>query len=240
MSANTFLSQVQILSAGAAKGLMSQVTDRLRSEYGLEVQGEFGAVGLMRDHLLAGAACDLIILSQSLIDLLVKDGYLDDESVRPIGVVRTGIAYRTGDPVPNVDSADALKKTLSEASAIYFPDPKKATAGIHFAGVLESLGLDQDLADRLKPFPNGATAMKALASTDESGAIGCTQITEILYTSGVTLAAALPQEFELATVYTAAMPKKARARQASRQVIDLITGPETAKQRLEGGFEPLE
>lgn len=81
--------------------------------------------------------------------------------------------------------------------------------------------------------------MRELAASNEPGCIGCTQITEILYTPGVSLSASLPEEFELATVYTAAINSKAIKPETTQHLIDLITGPEAAAQRSAGGFEPI-
>ena len=120
---------------------------------------------------------------------------------------------------------------------IYFPNPVKATAGIHFMKVLKALGIDAELADRLRPFPNGATAMREMSHCPEAGLIGCTQVTEILYTPGVKLVAPLPKEFELATVYTAAVCAGARHPEVARALIDLLSSAETAALRHAAGFE---
>ena len=105
----------------------------------------------------------------------------------------TGVAVRAGDPAPAVGDAAGLRAALLAADAIYFPDPKLATAGIHFAKVLERLGIGADVAARLQPHPNGATAMRALAQSGAARPIGCTQVTEILSTPGVTLVGPLPE-----------------------------------------------
>ena len=55
------------------------------------------------------------------------------------------------------------------------------------------LGLEQAVSNTLRPFPNGAAAMKALAASNEAGLIGCTQNTEILYIDGVELIADILQ-----------------------------------------------
>ena len=44
--------------------------------------------------------------------------------------------------------------------------------------------------------------MHELAQAEGTRLIGCTQVTEIKNTPGVTLAGLLPREFELATVYS--------------------------------------
>ena len=65
----------------------------------------------------------------------------------------TAIAVRSGDASPPVGDADSLRAALLAADAIYFPDPKLATAGIHFAKVLDQLGIRDATAVACGPFP---------------------------------------------------------------------------------------
>jgi molybdate transport system substrate-binding protein len=155
----------------------------------------------------------------------------------PLGRVRTGVAVRAGESPPDISNAAALRAALLGATGIYFPDPARATAGIHFAGVLKRLGIDAEVATRLKTFPNGAAAMSALAQSGAAREIGCTQISEIRYTPGVSLVGALPAEFELATTYTAAVCVNARQPDLARRLLDLLAGPASRDLRLQGGFE---
>jgi molybdate transport system substrate-binding protein len=190
----------------------------------------------MRDQLLAGAPCDVLILTAALIAQLESSGHVVAGSARALGTVKTGVAVKTGEAMPPVGTPDELKAALRAATGIYFPDPVKATAGIHFMNVLKQLGIDTEVASRLRPFPNGATAMAAMAATSEPGLIGCTQVTEILYTPGVQLVAPLPMAFELATVYTAAVSSTAANPLAAAALIALLAGAEAAPARLSGGF----
>ena len=89
----------------------------------------------------------------------------------------------------------------------------------------------------MRTYPNGATAMREMAASGGRGAIGCTQVTEILYAPGVELVALLPKEFELATVYTAAVCAKAQSPDAAREFVRLLSGKEAASARAECGFE---
>lgn len=231
------MSLLHILSAGAAQGLVEGLRGAIYSETGRTVQGQFGAVGLMRDRLLEGASCDVLILTQALIEELAAAGRVQPLSARPLGRVRTAIAVRAGEPAPRVDTPEALKAALLAARGIYFPDPLKATAGIHFMSVLQRLGIAERVAPALRPYPNGATAMKELAAASGPGLIGCTQVTEILYTPGVQLVANLPPEFELATVYMAAVAAKSEQPQAARLVVELLAGARSAALRQSCGFQ---
>src|SRR6185436_8127067 len=181
--------RLEILSGGAAQGLVTAVAPQFKSETGFDVGGSFGAVGAMRDTLLAGAPADVLILTAALIADLARDGHVAAGSAADLGVVRTAIAVRAGDPAPTVGDAAGLRAALLAADAIYFPDPKLATAGIHFAKVLHQLGISESVTARLRPYPNGATAMAAMAVSTDARPIGCTQVTEILHTPGVSLVA---------------------------------------------------
>jgi molybdate transport system substrate-binding protein len=228
---------LKLLSGGAAQGLVGQLRERAGGEIGCAIEGQFGAVGAMRDKLLAGEACDVVILTQALIDQLAADGHVAGASQRAVGVVKTGVAVKAGEPAPDVRSAESLKAALLAARGVYFPDPVKATAGIHFMKVLKTLAIEAQLRERLRTFPNGATAMREMAQSNEPGLIGCTQVTEILYTPGVRLAGLLPHEFELATVYTAAVCARAQEPLAAAEFVRMLAGDEATALRQAGGFE---
>ena len=232
--------KIHLLSGGAANGLVSQLKPRFLARTGFQVEGEFNAVGMIKDKLLAGAACDVIILTDALIAQLISSGHAVADSARALGLVKTGIAVKNDAMRPSVGTAADLTQALRSATNIYFPDPVKATAGIHFMKVLRQLGIEAEVADRLRPCPNGAAAMQALSQASESGSIGCTQVTEIIFAPGVQLVAALPKEFELATVYTAAVCSHAAQPQAAAELIELLIGIEAAGLRSAGGFESRE
>lgn len=231
------MKKLNILSGGAAQGLVAQLREAFAASQGATIEGSFGAVGLMKDKLLAGEPCDVVILTAALIKELESQGHVVAGSAAPLGVVRTGVAVKAGQPLPAIDSPEALKALLRKASGIYFPDPVKATAGIHVMKVLRTLGLDQELADRLRPFPNGATAMREMAQAPGHDLVGSTQVTEILYTPGVALVGVLPKEFELATVYTAAVCARSADPAAAAALIALLSADGSAALREAGGFE---
>jgi molybdate transport system substrate-binding protein len=226
---------LRILSGGAAQGLVGRLQPAFEKKHGCRIEGSFGAVGTMRDQLLAGTPCDLLILTQALIAELAAQGRADPASVRPVGVVRTGFALKEKRLPVAIASEQDLRALLQSAPAIYFPDPARATAGIHFFKVLQALGLADDAA-KLKTYPNGATAMAALAQADTKNAVGCTQVTEILMTPGVRLAGLLPPPHELATTYTAAVASDAQEPELARALVAALTAEAAAEARSRSGF----
>ena len=204
---------------------------------GARLRGEFGAVGAMRERLLSGAPCDAIILTASMLGALTQDGRVVADTVAPIGRVHTGIAVRAGEMLPVIADRAALRETLLAATGLYLPDPERSTAGAHCVKVLRQLDIDAAVASRLRAFANGAIAMCELAQSCERGLIGCTQITEIRYTEGVTLVGPLPAEFELATTYSVAVATSARFPDAARTLANMLTGQNSLELRQDGGFD---
>jgi molybdate transport system substrate-binding protein len=228
--------RLDLLCAGAAKGLVEALQPVFENETGATLHATFGAVGAMREKLDAGAPCDVLVLTQAMLEALAHDGRVVAATIAPLGRVPTGVAVRAGEPLPSIGDRDGLRASLINARRIYFPDPERATAGIHFVKVLRELGIHDEVAPRLAPFPSGAVAMRALADTPEPGLIGCTQVTEILYTPGVVLVGALPAGFELTTVYAASVTSEARNGALARRLAALITGADARMLRERGGF----
>jgi molybdate transport system substrate-binding protein len=228
---------MQVLSGGAAAAVVKAVQAEFEKSTGTSIHGTFSAVGQMRDQLVGGAACDVIILTKPLIDQLIASGNVVAGSARSLGKVKTGVAVRTGTTHPSVKTRAELHAAMSEAQGIYFPDPDKATAGIHFMNVLKALGLDETMRSKFRVYPNGATAMGEMAKSQESGLIGCTQVTEINYTEGVDLVDVLPAEFELSTDYTLGICTQAQNPAHAELLADLLTGAASAAVRKQGGFE---
>ena len=229
---------VYLLSGGAAAGLVNPLKAQFEAKHACTLHGTFSAVGAMKEALLQGTPCDVVILSQTLVQSLIDSGHVKAGSLRALGVVKTGIAVKHGTSYPAIATPADLQAAFRAAEGIYFPDPKLATAGIHFLKVLQTLGLDVELADRFRTFPNGATAMKAMAQATGQ-VIGCTQVTEIKYTKGVDLVGVLPQEFELATVYALGISSQAQQPALAQALSDALTDTSTESLRLAGGFELL-
>jgi molybdate transport system substrate-binding protein len=227
---------LDLLSAGAAQGLVNALAARFATQTGCQIAGTFGAVGAMRDQLLAGAPADLLILTQALITGLAGTGHIVPGSVADIGVVRTALAVRCGDALPAVADRDGLRAALVAADGIYFPDPRHATAGMHFAKVLRALGMGE--GPHLRAFANGATAMREMAAAARGDrVIGCTQATEIVATPGVTLAGSLPGEFELATTYSLGVCARASLPRDAHRFAAMLTSKANGEARERAGFE---
>jgi molybdate transport system substrate-binding protein len=230
------MSTLNILSGGAAQGLVGSLTPAFKGHTGFDITGEFGAVGVMAGKLRKGTPADIVILTATLLAKLAEEKLVVAATISDVGLVETALAVRTGDPEVPVRDAAGLRKLLLASDAIFVPDTKASTAGIHVANILDRLGIADEIASRLRIFPNGATAMRELAASEARRPIGCTQSTEIINTKGVSLSGSLPPGCELATMYTAGITVATPHPQQAQDLIDLLTGAEQHEQRQRAGF----
>lgn len=234
------MSTLKILSGGAAQGLADALTPEFRAITGWAIEGEFGAVGTMADKLRAGTPADVVVLTTAVLKALTGQKLIDPTTMKNVGVVETAIAMRSNDSQIRIDNAEALRDALLASNAIFVPDTKSSTAGIHVAKMLAGLGIADQVAARLHEFPNGATAMRHLAASKANRPIGCTQTTEILNTPGLTLIGPLPHGYELATMYTAALTATTEHAAMGQAFIDLLTAVDHRTLRRKAGFQESE
>ena len=226
-----------LLCAGAVQGLVGRLQAEFEAATGARLQGRYGAVGALREALLGGAPCDVMVATAAMLSELQAQGHLPAGAVLPIGRVRTGLAVRSGEPRPDITSREALKAAWLAAPALYFPDPLRATAGGHVASVIGRLGIREAMAARIRNFPNGADSMRALADEGLHFALGCTQASEILATSGVDWVGPLAGEFERATTYAVALGPQGAQGSAARRLVEQLSAADGAVLRARCGIE---
>ena len=217
---------IRVLSAGAAKGLVGDLSAGFAAATGEQIDGFFSAVGTIRERFENGTPCDVLILTAKQVAELEAAGLVQPGSVAPIGTVRTAVAVLKGQSMPDISTGAAFAAAMRAASSVFMPDPYKSTAGIHVRAVFEALGLTGEMAPKLRAFPNGETAMRTLAEEAPAGGIGTTQTTEILYTKGLALVGPLPPEHDLSTVYAACVSASA---QSPDPAAALVTLPDRAR-----------
>jgi molybdate transport system substrate-binding protein len=230
------MTALNVLSGGAAHGFITSLEPKFKSLTGIHVEGVFGAVGAMADKLRKGHPTDLVVLTATMIADLAKEDLVIPSSVSHVGLVETAIAVRANDPLISVKDAAGLRAAFLAADAIFVPDTKASTAGIHVAKILGQLGIGDEVAARLQIYPNGATAMRHLAESSAARPIGCTQSTEIVSTGGVTLSGSLPPGCELSTMYTAAITTRAANTAQAQTLVDLMVDSAQRELRERAGF----
>ena len=142
----------------AAQGIVGAVAEEFRLATGAIVRGTFGAVGAMREKLLQGAPCDAIILTAPLVVSLEAQGHVRLEPPLRSAACDTGIAVRGGERYPAIADGAALQRLAPRRNGHLF-SRSGARHGRHpfHEQCCASSAFTRLLAERLRPFPNGAS-----------------------------------------------------------------------------------
>src|SRR4051812_44049887 len=106
---------LRLLAAGATEDSVRDTMERFELESGLSVAFEFGAVGALRDRVLAGEAADVVVVTPVIIQALEAQQRVRAGSRVDLGQIGGGIAVRAGDPLPAIDTPGALQQALLDA-----------------------------------------------------------------------------------------------------------------------------
>ncbi|MDQ2989154.1 MAG: molybdate ABC transporter substrate-binding protein [Pseudomonadota bacterium] len=225
---------ISVLSAAAVQVPLTELAERFEKATGNHVRLEFSTGGGVESKIRDGAHPDLVVNAAERLQAMAHGG-LVAPGARSLGVVRMGVAVRKGGKTPDLSSAAAFRASLLAAPSIAYGDPARgATTGIHFAKVLERLGIQEAVKGKSILAANGLDVMKLVAAGEAE--IGVTQISEILHVKGDTLAGPLPAELQLASNYSVALGS-ATPQAAAVQFADLLVSEEGRARFRHAGFE---
>jgi len=226
--------EIKLISAGAVRSVVSGLAETFARESGHQVKAEYGTMGVVRQKLAADPA-DVVIGSDTVLEDLIKQGAIVAGTRADVARAGVGVGVRDGAPKPDISTPDAFKNAILAAKSLVYVDPAQgATSGIHFAGVLQRLGIADAVKSKTILWPGGYAA-EAVAKGDAE--IVVHQISEILPVKGVTLVGPLPKELQKITIYAAGLAAKSTATDAARTFIAYLTTPASKAKFAAAGLD---
>jgi len=109
----------------------------------------FNTVGAQRARLQGDEVADLVILSDSAIAALNKNGLFLPGSVTDLGRTVTGVVIKEGAPQPDIATPEVFKQVLLKARSVSYSDPAAGgSSGTYFAGLLDKLGIADAIGEK--------------------------------------------------------------------------------------------
>jgi len=231
------VAEIKVMSAGAVESMVRQLGPAFERQSGHTLNLNFGTAGSLRARLEGGERADLVILPAAIIEAMEKAGTFVRGSRTDLGRTVTGVAVKVGTPPPDISTPEAFKRALLEAKGVSFSDPKAGgSSGNYFAGLLEKLGIAEEIGKKAVLRKRGYEVAQAVA--DGRVDIGTTFISELLTVKGVTVVGPLPGDLYHANTYTAAIPAGSTQRDAAFALLRVLTNAETRDRWVEAGLEP--
>jgi molybdate transport system substrate-binding protein len=228
--------EIKVLTSVALTSALDELAPQFERATGNKLNIGYGLIADIKKRIVAGETADVIILSRPAMDDLQKQDKIAPGSVADVVGTPVAVAVRAGAPKPDISSADALKRSLLAAKSIVYADPAKGGAsGVHFAHVVEQLGIAEQLKSRTILVP-GAQAADVVAKGEAE--IGVAQASEIVPVAGAQLVGPLPGELGSVTEFTAGIGTGSKASEAAKSLILFLTGPAAAPVFKSKGLQP--
>jgi len=224
---------IDVLSTLALRGVLLEIADEFRALTGLSFTATYKSTNMVLKLVAEGVTADMTILTREAIDRLVGDGILVDGSTTDIAQSAVGIAVRAGAPKPDIGTVEALRRTLLETKSIAFT--RLGASGIHFAHVIERLGIADDV--RRKAHIGDAYIGEVVARGEAEMAVQ--QISELMPVAGIDIVGPLPGEVQKISVFAAGIFRAARNPDGPEKLIAHLADPRLAPVLIRQGLEPV-
>src|SRR6266498_398534 len=231
--------ELKVLSAIGMQAVMEDLATKFERASRHQLAITFATLGAAVKRVQDGETADVVIIPRQGIDTLLKDGKAPAGNVTVLARSGIVVAVRKGAPKPDISSPDALKRTLLAAKSIAYVDPASGGAsGIHFAKVLDRLGIANEMQSKTV-FPNPKNpAEVGLVVANGEAEIGVHIIQELMPVAGIEIVGPLPGDLQDTIVFSAAIMTGAKDAAAAKALVDFLRTPESAKVIKAKGMEP--
>jgi molybdate transport system substrate-binding protein len=225
---------MKVLASNSIRAVMAELVPQFERASAIRVSVSYDPAKVMLARIGKGETADLAITGSGAIDELAKQGKILAGSRRILARCRVGVAVLSGKPKPDVGSVEALKRALLGARSVAYT--QEGASGMHFAGVIERLGIAEQVKAKAVRQPGGLIGELVAAGTAE---IAIQQIPELMAVPGIELVGPLPAEIQLITVTAAGVFAGTKQVAAARSFLEFLASPAASRVMQDRGFEPL-
>ncbi|GAA3112492.1 molybdate ABC transporter substrate-binding protein [Rhizobium viscosum] len=213
--------QVRLFGAVAVRPVVLAVIPRFEATTGYKVAVRWELNPIVRRQIEAGEPFDLVITNPDLIGELSALGKVKAESQVAFGRIAMGVAAKEGSRPLDIGSVDTFKHALKNAGSIAYASD--GTSGGYFSGLLERLGIAEEVKPKLVPVAGGQTAAAVGRGEAELGVVPVTSI--LAAAPEVMLVGKFPAELQSYIDFAIGISADLTNEDAARQLSAFLTSP---------------
>jgi molybdate transport system substrate-binding protein len=168
--------------------------------------------------LAEGAAADALLVVADSVDELIAQGRVDAGTKRVVLRSRIGVAVAKGAPHPDISDLDAFKRAMTAARSVCYS--RGGQSGVHFAPMLQRIGIADAVNSKATIIPAGFTAEKL--ATGEAD-IAIQQLSELAVVPGIEIVGPLPDAVQKVTTFAAAVMTGSAHPEAALRFVEFLT-----------------
>ncbi len=228
---------MQTLKVYSGNGMSSSLRELLpafEQVHDCKVVITYEPAQILLREITAGRTADLAILGGGVMDQVVAQGYIVPSSVRKLTSNGIGVGVLKGAPRPDLSSVEAFKHALLNARCVAYTT--EGASGIYFAGLIEKLGIADEIKAKAKTRAGGLIA-EFVVSGDAD--IAVQQTPEIMAVAGVDYAGPIPAAVQHIAVGRAGIFTDAQEPHLAQALLDYLQTPTAALVYQARGLDPL-
>jgi molybdate transport system substrate-binding protein len=227
--------EIKLLGPVSLRVVLPALLPQFEQSSGHKVAVGYATLGAITKRLVEGEAADVAMVSPDQNGELQKQGKLLAGSRVEIARVGFTVFAKKGAPKPDVGSVDALKRTLLAAKSIVLGDPAAGGgAGVYTAGLMQRLGLAEEIKAKTKLVRSGTEVAEAVAKGEAEIGIGVASDAAII--PGLDTFP-LPAGAQSYSVYVAGVSSGSTQVDAAKALIAFLTSPAVKQALTANGFE---
>jgi molybdate transport system substrate-binding protein len=230
--------ELKVMVTGSMATPLKEIAESFAKRNGHTANVIAGITASVTATLQAGDTTDLVEVTSVGMDQLEKQKLILPGSRVEIARALIGVAVREGAPVPDISSADALKRTLLEARSITFVNSRSGgQVSVNLRAMLDRLGITDEVTKKTTYTITGDEAIQRVVKGETE--IVLAFVSEILPVKGAKWLGPLPAGLQFPTNYSAAIGAGSANPDLARALIGAITSPEGRRVIADAGLEPV-
>jgi molybdate transport system substrate-binding protein len=224
--------QLTVFASSAVAAAMRGLVPQFERDSGNTLNVRYDTTMALKGDIESGAAFDVAILTAAANESLTSSGKILATASSAIARSGIGVVVRAGAPKPDINTAEAFKRSLLSAKSVAFT--ANGASGTYFEALLQRLGI-ADAVNAKALRPSGGTVGELVAHGDAE--LGVQQISELLPVAGIDYVGPLPADYQNYTVFNASLGAQAKDPSAGKALIAFLLTPAARKLFSVNGME---
>jgi molybdate transport system substrate-binding protein len=224
------------IAGGAPKPVFDRLGPIYERHSGNKLNALYDTMSGIQGRLAKRDALDVLLMPVSMLDVLEKDGTILASGRATLANIGLGVGVKTGGPMPDISTPDALRRALVAAHTVVHAPPTATPSGAQSDKVIRTLGIAEIMSGRVVHCAGLAGGVAMIASGEAD--IGIFPKSEMVNADGVTLLGSLPGSLQLNIVYGAGIVAVSPFAGPAADFIQFLIEPASRAVWNACGFDP--
>ncbi|MER8531126.1 substrate-binding domain-containing protein [Mesorhizobium sp. M1005] len=210
--------EIRLFGAIAVRPAVVALIPRFEAATGFTVVVRWELNPTVKKQIEAGEGFDLVITNPDLVQDLTASGKVKEGTQVAFGRIAMGVAAKAGSRPLDIGSVDAFEQALKSARSIAYAS--EGTSGGYFSGLLERLGIADEVKPKLVAIPGGQTASAVGRGEAELGVVPVTSI--LAAAPEVMLVGRFPEELQSYVDFAIGISADSTDAEAAKQLSEFL------------------